>query len=261
MADLVVDVHHLMHEEDLDGILSAHAARLTPGGLLVCEFFHALPMVTGNLIDTVRHGHYSYLTLISAAENLSRHGLVVTWVHQTSLYGGSLQLTARAASSAPDVDASVANLLALERAAGLDSTEALRRFGSAGRTLAERFRRELDRRRNAGRRVAAYGAPSKAAVLLALARVDHRSLAYTVDLSPAKAGRRIPGAGVPIRPVSALLEDRPDDVVLLTWDIADEVTEQLARMASPSEWDPVLLTPLPQLRERRLLDGPWRPVT
>ena len=62
-------------------------------------------------------------------------------------------------------------------------------------------------------------------------------------------------------PWTHLLEDRPDDVVLLTWDIADEVTDQLARMASGSEWDPILLTPLPQLRERRLLDGPWRLVT
>jgi hypothetical protein len=257
-ADLVVDVHFLMHEEDLDGVLAAHAARLPPDGVLVCEFFHALPMVTGNLIDTVRHGHFVYLTLLSATENLARHGLIITWVHEVSLYGGSLQVAARTATSSPDVDPSVVELLSRERVAGLDDVEALKRFGRAGKVLASKVKAELSRRRAAGRRVAAYGAPSKAAVLLALADVDHRLLDYTVDLSPAKAGRRIPGTGVPIRAVEYLLRDRPDDVVLLTWDIADEVADQLARAAAGTGWDPTLIAPLPQLREQRLLDGRWR---
>ena len=259
-ADVVVDVHFLMHEPDLDRILAAHAARLAPDGLLVCEFFHALPMVTGNLIDTVRHGHFSYLTLISAVGNLRRHGLVITWVRETSLYGGSLQLTARAAASSPTVDRSVADLLAREHVAGLDDPNALIRFGTEGRALARRLQADLKSRRDRGRRVAAYGAPSKAAVLLALADVDEPLLQYTVDLSPAKIGHRIPGAGVPIRAVTDLLEDQPDDVVILTWDIADEVSDQLARMSTVGGWNPNLIAPLPQLRERRLFDGSWRPL-
>jgi hypothetical protein len=257
-ADLVVDVHFLMHEEDLDGVLAAHAARLPPDGVLVCEFFHALPMVTGNLIDTVRHGHFVYLTLLSATENLARHGLIVTWVHEVSLYGGSLQLAARTATSSPNVDPSVEELLSRERAAGLDDVEALKRFGTEGKVLASKVKAELSRRRAAGRRVAGYGAPSKAAVLLALADVDQRLLDYTVDLSPSKTGRRIPGTGVPIRAVEYLLRDRPDDVVLLTWDIADEVANQLARAAAGTGWDPTLVAPLPELRQRRLSGDSWR---
>ena len=217
-------------------------------------------MVTGNLIDTVRHGHFSYLTLLSAVQNLGRHGLIVTWVHEVSLYGGSLQLAARRTSSTPPVDPSVADLAVRERAAGLDGTDALLRFGEKGRALARRFRAELESRRGASRRVAAYGAPSKAAVLLALAEVDQRLLAYTVDLATAKFGRRIPGTGVPIRPVDDLLEDRPDDVVLLTWDIADEVADQLARLAEGTGWDPVLIAPLPALRRRRLSEHQWQPL-
>jgi hypothetical protein len=259
-ADLVVDVHFLMHEEDLDAALAAHASRLAAGGVLVCEFFHALPMVTGNLIDTVRHGHFSYLTLLSAIENLDRHGLIVTWVQETPLYGGSLQLAARRMSPTPGVDASVANLLVRERAAGLDGADALLRFGTQGRALARRFRAELERRHSEDRRMGAYGAPSKAAVLLALAGVDRRLLPYTVDLSPAKTGCRIPGAGVMIRPVDDLLRERPDDVVLLTWDIADEVADQLTRSASGTGWDPTLIAPLPTLRVRRLSERSWQPV-
>jgi hypothetical protein len=256
-ADLVVDVHHLMHEEDLDAILGAHASRLAPGGVLILEFFHALPMVTGNLIDTVRHGHFSYLSLLSAMKNLGRHGLTVTWVHEVSLYGGSLQLAARRTSSAPSVEPSVDDLMVRELAAGLNGTDALVRFGDQGRSLARRFRAELENRRGSGRTVAAYGAPSKAAVLLALADVDQHLLPLTVDLSPAKSGRRIPGAGVPIHPVDELLEQRPDDVVLLTWDIANEVAEQLARSAKGTGWDPTLIAPLPELRTRRLSEVSW----
>jgi hypothetical protein len=257
-ADLVVDVHFLMHEQDLDAVLRAHAARIDRGGVLVCEFFHALPMVTDNLIDTVRHGHFTYLTLLSAMENLNRHGLVVTWVQESSLYGGSLQLAARSRSSKPDISPAVADLMVRERAAGLDGTDALRAFGREGRALATRFRAELEIRRGAGRRIGGYGAPSKAAVLLALTGVDRRLLPYTVDLSPAKTGCRIPGAGVPIRAVDDLLQDRPDDVVLLTWDIADEIAEQLARSAAGTGWDPTLVAPLPRLRERRLSERNWR---
>jgi hypothetical protein len=257
-ADLVVDVHFLMHEEDLDGVLGAHASRLAPGGVLVCEFFHALPMVAGNLIDTVRHGHFTYLTLLSAVENLGRHELTVTWVREISLYGGSLQLAARRASSTPVVDPSVDDLLRRERAEGLDGREALLRFGDVGRSSARRLRSEIETRRAAGRRVAAYGAPSKAPVLLALAGVDQELLSYTVDLSPAKSGRRIPGAGIPIRAVEELFADHPDDVVVLTWDIADEVAEQLATSAADTGWDPTLIAPLPDLRERRLSERRWR---
>jgi hypothetical protein len=257
-ADLVVDVHYLMHQEDLDSVLAAHASRLAKGGVLVCEFFHALPMVTGNLIDTVRHGHYTYLTLLSAIDNLDRHGLIVTWVHESSLYGGSLQLAARRPSPKPDIAASVTDLIVREQKAGLDGTDALRAFGTEGRALARRVRAELESRRTTGRRIAGYGAPSKAAVLLALTGVDQRLLPYTVDLSPAKTGCRIPGAGVPIHAVDALLQDRPDDVLLLTWDIAEEVAEQLSRSAAGTEWDPTLLAPLPSLRERRLSERSWR---
>jgi hypothetical protein len=259
-ADLVVDVHFLMHEEDLDAALAAHAARLTPHGVLVCEFFHALPMVTGNLIDTVRHGHFVYLTLLSAIENLSRHGLTVTWVHEVSLYGGSLQLAARRPSAGTLADPAVEDLLRRERAAGLDGPDALIRFGANGRLVTRRFKAELEARLADGRRAAAYGAPSKAAVLLGLAGVDQGLLPYTVDLSPAKTGHRIPGAGVPIRAVDTLLQDRPDDVVILTWDIADEVADQLARTAAGSGWDPTLLAPLPQARRRRLTSRVWEPL-
>ena len=248
-ADLVVDVHHLMHADDLDATLAAHMLRLAPRGRLVLEFFHVLPVVEKALIDTIRHGHFIYLSVIAAVPLLARHGLTATRVKLVDVYGGSVRLTAARTDEAPAVHPSVEDVIARERAAGLDGRESLEALGAKGARTAEVFRAHLERLSLDGRRVAGYGAPSKATVLLALARVRSELLPYTVDLSPAKHGCRVPGAGVPIRPVEDLLVDRPDDVVVLTWDIGDEVATQLARLGAGSGWSPRLWAPLPALRQ------------
>ncbi|GAA4397035.1 class I SAM-dependent methyltransferase [Fodinibacter luteus] len=251
-ADLVVDVHHLMHGEDPNPVLAAHAARVAPGGRFVCEFFHVLPVVEQTLIDTIRHGHFVYLSVLAARPLLARHGLTVTRVQLVDVYGGSVRLTAARADEAPVVDPGVEEVLARERAAGLDRLETLEALGARGARAAREFRSHLELLRGEGRRVAGYGAPSKAPVLLALSGVGAGLLPYTVDLSPAKGGRRVPGAGVPIRSVQYLVDDRPEDVIVLTWDIVDEVAAQLARMSAGSGWQPRLWAPLPEPRELSL---------
>ena len=248
-ADLVVDVHHLMHDEELDPVIASHAARLAPGGRLVCEFFHVLPVVELSLIDTIRHGHFVYLSVLAAQPLLARHGLTVTRAKMVDVYGGSVRLTATRTSDEHDIHPSVEGVLARERAAGLDQLSTLEALGERGARTAREFRRHIERLRREGRRVAGYGAPSKAPVLLALSGVDAVLLPYTVDMSPAKDGCRVPGAGVPIHRVEYLLKDRPDDVIVLTWDIADEVAAQLAQMSAGSGWEPRLWAPLPELRE------------
>ena len=245
-AQLVVDVHHLMHFEDLDAVLAEHAARLAPGGRLVLEFFHVLPVVENTLIDTIRHGHFSYLSVLTARTLLERHALVVTRADLVEVYGGSVRLTSARAEEDPPVDPGVGAAVARERAAGLDGPEALVALGDRGRATARNFRTQLEQWRDAGHRVAGYGAPSKAAVLLALSGVDSALLPYTVDLSPAKHGCRLPGAGVPIRSVEDLVADRPDHVVVLTWDIADEVARQLGAAGAETGWTPALWAPLPE---------------
>jgi hypothetical protein len=255
LADLVVDVHYLMHEENLDAVIAEQASRLAAGGRLVCEFFHALPLVENTLIDTIRHGHFVYLSVLAAEPLFERNGLTLTRAVMVDVYGGSLRLTAARAVDSPRVDPSVEVVLAAERDAGLDRVETLSVFGERGVQIAAGFRSRLVRLAAEGRRVGGYGAPSKAAVLLALSGVDSRLLPYTVDLSPAKKGCRIPGAGVPIRAVEDLLVDRPDEVVILTWDIAHEVVEQLARMSAGTGWSPRLYAPLPVPRELSFPDA------
>jgi hypothetical protein len=246
-ADLVVDLHGMMHEADVDAAVAAHATRIAPGGRLVCEFYYLGALVEGSLIDTVRHGHFSYLSLVAAVRLFDRHGLVVCRAERVPMFGGSLRLTVRRAVDDSDSSAgpSVAELLEVERRAGLDDPPAVAALGRRGRAAATAFRAHLASALERGVPVAGYGAPSRAAVLLALANVDATLLPYTVDLSPAKHGCRIPGAGVPIRPVPDLIVGRPAEIMLLTWDIAAEVMAQLRDLAAGTGWKPRFWAPLP----------------
>ncbi|MGH8823079.1 MAG: class I SAM-dependent methyltransferase [Jiangellaceae bacterium] len=245
-ADLVVDLHGLMHEADLDAAVAAHADRIAPGGRLICELYYLGALVEDSLIDTIRHGHYSYLSLVAATHVFSRHGLVVCRAQRVPTFGGSLRLVVRRAQDGAEADASVRELTISERHSNLDNVVAVEALEKRGQAAATAFRALLVSAAETGTSVAGYGAPSKAAVLMALSDVDATLLRYTVDMSPAKTGCRIPGANVPIRPVEHLIVDEPAVVVVLTWDIAAEVITNLRRLAAASDWDPQFWVPLPK---------------
>ena len=248
VAELVADVHGVAHEPDLRGPLAAHVRRLVPGGRLVMEFHHLLPMVAQAQIDTVRHGHWVYLSLRALERLLPLHGLMPVRAVPVDVFGGSLRVTAARVDDHPHVDASVAEVLEAERRAGLDRLESLVTFGHVGLRTARAFARHLRDARERRRTVAGYGAPSKAPVLVAIADVGADLLPYTVDLAPAKHGCRLPGTRIPILAPDELLARQPDEVVILTWDIADEIVDQLSRASDGTSWRPELFVPLPQPR-------------
>jgi hypothetical protein len=245
-ADLVVDLHGLMHEANLDAAVAAHAARIAPGGRLICEFYYLGALVQDSLIDTIRHGHYSYLSLAAATHVFGRHGLVVCRALRVPTFGGSLRLLVRRAQDGAVADGSVHELASAERRSNLDDAGGMEALEKRGQAAVAALQALLNSAVESEMSVAGYGAPSKAAVLLALAGVDAGLLPYTVDMSPAKSGRRIPGAEVPIWPVERLIVDRPAIVVVLTWDIAVEVMTHLRGMAADTDWDPRFWVPLPK---------------
>jgi hypothetical protein len=229
-ADLVVDVHGLAHEPDLGTSLACRAERLAPGGQLLLEFHHLLPLVLECQFDTIRHGHWAYLSLGALQRLAAPLDLRVSDVRRVSLFGGSLQVTLRhhmAGGGREPVDDSVRAVLSDEVAAGVNDPIRLAEMQSTALRSAEVLHGYLVAQRSRGRLVLGYGAPSKAPVLLGVSRVGPELLPFTVDAAPGKHGRRIPGVGVPIRSVDDLRAARPDVVLILTWDIADEVISQL----------------------------------
>ncbi|MEU4197367.1 class I SAM-dependent methyltransferase [Kribbella sp. NPDC026611] len=246
-ADLVIDVHGIVHEPQYGESLKLRADRLAPGGLLVMEFHHLLPLFVGNQFDTIRHGHWAYVSLRALRNLAAHHGLTVESVRQVEMYGGSLMVMLRHTEDAQP-DPSVDVVLDDEDAAGIADEVQLGSLQEAAWHAAGALHAELIRHKVAGRTVLGYGAPSKAPVLLDLSKVTTDLLPFTVDLSPRKHGRRIPGGSmVPIRPIDELKAARPDVVLVLTWDIADEIVAQLE---ADGGWGATYLVPLPEPHER-----------
>jgi hypothetical protein len=240
-ADLVVDVHGLAHEQDLAGQLTLRAMALAPDGLLVIEHHHLLPLVEQAQFDTIRHGHWTYLSLTAVSKLAALHGLRPVRAVGEPVFGGSLRIVLAHQESEHVADSTVADVVAAEAAAGLSDGEGLKSLGNRAAKSAAALRGYLRELHERGRTVAGYGAPSKAAILLGVSQVGSDLLPYTVDASPAKHGLAIPGDRIPIEAVEVLRERRPDTVLILTWDIADEVVAQL----ETAGWGANYVVPLP----------------
>ena len=241
-AMLVVDAHALAHEEDVHGCLAERAHVLAPTGVLVLEFHHLLALVTQGQFDTVRHGHWSYLSLTAVHRLAGAHGLQVVQAIAEPVFGGSLRVVLAHRDGGHPVDGGVAKLLAAEAEAGLADGSGLSALDERARRSARALRDYLLERRRAGRLVLGYGAPSKAAVLLGLSEVGTDLLEFTVDAAPLKHHLAIPGGRIPIRPVEALRAARPAEVLVLTWDIAEEV---VSAMEAGGGWGALYVVPLP----------------
>ena len=216
LADLVVDVHGLAHEPQLAEPLHDRASHVAPGGWLVLEFHHLLPLVLEGQYDTVRHGHPVYLSLTALTPALASHGFIPLHAQPNPAYGGSLLVVAGRPDEHEQPDPSVAETMHAEHEAGLADPDRLRQLQRRAEQAATALHTWLIDARGSGRRVLGYGAPSKAAVLLCSSKVGPELLPFTADLSAAKHGRRIPGAGAtPIRSPDELLAARPDDVLVV----------------------------------------------
>jgi hypothetical protein len=250
LADVVVDNHELSHQTDLAKALAQRTALVAPGGRLVMEFFHFQALIDEGQIDNVRHGHPLLLTLGALVPALARCGFEVVDAHRVPAYGGSLFVVARRISdvvggqlpSGPSEG--VADILASEGMSGVADATRLKSLGDRMLEQAGRLRTHLLRRRESGIRVVGYGAPSKACVLLGAAGVGPELLPYTVDRSPDKVGRRIPGCNVPIESVRKLFDDRPDEVLILCWDLADEIVREGPQLQA---WGAKYWVPMPAL--------------
>ncbi len=228
-AELVVANNVLAHVPDPGGFVAGIAAVLAPEGLVSIEFPHLLCLLAGVQFDTIYHEHLSYLSLGVVERMLSAAGLRACAVERLPTHGGSLRVFAcHQAAHWPD-GPGLAEVRDAE-AAGLAAAAA----GFAARAAAVRcgLRRFLDAAAGAGRRVAAYGAAAKGATLLNACGVSAADIACVADAGTAKQGRLLPGCRVPIVAPARLRQARPDDILILPWNLADEIAADLADVAA-----------------------------
>jgi SAM-dependent methyltransferase len=243
-ADLVVGNNVYAHVPDLIGFTAGLAALVKPDGLVTLEFPHLLRLVEGRQYDTIYHEHYQYLSLLTAQRALATADLVVVDVDELTTHGGSLRVHARPAISAGEPAPSVKAVLDAESAAGLDTLDGHSGFAGAVHRIKQDLLSFLLWARSDGATVVGYGAPGKGNTLLNHCGIRTDLLAWTVDRSPYKQGRFLPGTHIPIHSPERIAQTRPDFVLVLPWNLRTEITSQLSYVR---DWGGRLVFPIPSL--------------
>ena len=242
-ADLAVANNVLAHVPDLNDFVEGLRILLAPGGVATCEFPHLLRLFLGNQFDTIYHEHFSYFSLLAVQRAFAAHALTVFDVEELPTHGGSLRVFLRHAGEASRAPgANVAKVLSDERAAGLDRVE---RYAAFQERVSETKRALLDfliRAKRAGKSIAAYGAAAKGNTLLNYCGVRGDFIDYVADRSPHKQGRYLPGTHLPIAPPERIRETRPDYLLILPWNLREEVMQQNGFIR---QWGGQFVVPIP----------------
>jgi SAM-dependent methyltransferase len=244
-ADLVLGNNVLAQVPDLNDFVEGLKVLLKPQGVLTLEFPHLLRLIERNEFDTIYHEHFSYFSMLTTGRILESHGLNVFDVEELATHGGSLRVYAcRQEDETHEVKRTVHDLIAEEKEAGLDSVEGYASFARQVKETKFALVEFLIAAARDGKTVAGYGAPGKSATLLHYCGIGKDLIAYTVDRSPYKQGRFLPGSRIPIYPPERIRDTKPDYVVILPWNLKDEITEQLHYIR---EWGGKFVVPIPEV--------------
>jgi SAM-dependent methyltransferase len=242
-ADLIVGNNVLAHVPDLNDFVAGLKLLLKPDGVLTMEFPHLLRLMQERQFDTIYHEHFSYFSLGTARRVFARHGIEIFDVEELRTHGGSLRVFGRHAGSGEGrLSPSVAGLLGVEREAGLDDAGAYAHFQEGVDEVKRDLLRFLIAAKQNGDQIVGYGAPAKGNTLLNYCGIRTDFLDYTVDRSPYKQGSCLPGSRIPVLPPETIRETRPDYVLILPWNLKDEIVAQLAFIR---EWGGKFIIPIP----------------
>ncbi len=241
-AALVIGNNVLAQVPDLHDFLAGAAILLAEDGTATFEFPHLACLLEGLQYDTIYHEHFSYFSLYSISETLKAHRLDVVDVEELPSHGGSLRIYVQHASSSGSSSEAVRSLLAREEDVGLKEMARYRRFSDDVEESKRALLSCLIELKRAGQSIAGYGAPGKGNTLLNYCAIRTDYLEYTVDRNPYKHGKYTPGTHIPIYPPDRIAETRPDVIMILPWNLAPEISQQLAYTAA---WGATLLLPIP----------------
>jgi SAM-dependent methyltransferase len=243
-ADLVAGNNVFAHVPDIRGFAAGLRALVKDSGLVTLEFPHLLRLIERRQYDTIYHEHFSYLSLLTSSRALASAGLTVVDVEELPTHGGSLRVFARPEEAAGEPSAKVKAVLDVEEAAGLHTVEGHAGFAVDVLKIKSDLLTFLIGAAAEGSTVAGYGAPGKGNTLLNHCGVRSDLLSYTVDRSPHKQGKFLPGTHIPIYAPDKLAETKPDYVLVLPWNLRAEIAQQLEYVRA---WGGRLVFPIPAL--------------
>lgn len=242
-ADLIIGNNVLAQVPDLNDFAAGIAHLLAPNGVVTLEFPHLERLMAENQFDTIYHEHFSYFSLVTIDRLIRRHGLRLIDVEEIPTHGGSLRVYLSRTDALHAVSPRVHMLLAHEREIGLERLDRYSEFSEEVHGAKRALLSLLIQLKNQGARICGYGAPGKGNTLLNYCGIGTDFLEFTVDRNPYKHGRFTPGMHIPIYPISAIDERRPDYILVLPWNLKDEIVTQMHHV---SEWGAKFLIPIPK---------------
>ncbi|HUU90143.1 MAG TPA: class I SAM-dependent methyltransferase [Phycisphaerae bacterium] len=241
-ASLLVGNNVLAHVPDLNDFVAGLKILLDPDGILTMEFPHVARLMEFNQFDTVYHEHFSYFSFRTAEQVFHRHGLTLFDVEELPTHGGSLRIWGCHAEAARPKEERVGRILAFEAERGLDGLEPYRAFGEQVKRAKRDILAFLIDARRQGRTVVGYGAPAKGNTLLNYCGIRTDLIDFTVDRSPEKQGKFLPGTHIPVYAPERIAQVKPDYVFILPWNLRDEITGQMGHVR---EWGGRFVVPIP----------------
>ena len=242
-ADLIAGNNVLAQVPDLNDFVGGFPIALKPQGVLTLEFPHLLRLIEQNQFDTIYHEHFSYFSLGAVERILAAHGMRVFDVQELWTHGGSLRIFGCRAEASHAEAPAVAALRAREIAFGLEDLQTYAAFDRHVRDTKHKLLALLIELKRAGKKIVGYGAPGKGNTLLNYCGIRTDFLDFTVDRNPYKHGRYLPGTRIPVLAPAALKHARPDCVLILPWNLKDEIMQQLAFIR---DWGGRFIVPIPE---------------
>ena len=247
-ADLIIGNNVYAHVPDINDFTRGLEIMLKPGGTVTLEFPHLMRLIEGTQFDTVYHEHFSYLSLYTVSRIFAEAGLRVCDLEELPTHGGSLRIYGCHTNDARQTTPAVETLLAEEERCGMRNLDLYSEFQARANRVKDDMLVFLVEQKRVGKRVAAYGAAAKGTTLLNYAGVKPDLLPYVCDAAPSKQGKFLPGSHIPILSTRALRECKPDIVLVLPWNIANEV---LAQHNYVHDWGARFVIAVPELRDIR----------
>jgi len=244
-ADLIIGNNVYAHVPDINDFTAGLKTALKPGGTITLEFPHLMRLIEQTQFDTVYHEHYSYFSLYTVNRIFEAAGLRVFHVEELTTHGGSLRVYGCHIDDPRPKTTAVQALLNEEERQGLRKLSTYRNFQRRADLLKDNLLLFLIEKKHTGKKVAAYGAAAKGNTLLNYAGIKPDLLPYVCDAAPSKQGKFLPGSHIPILPPSVMRERQPDVVLILPWNIADEVIQQ---HGYAREWGGAFMAAVPEMR-------------
>jgi len=243
-ADLLLGNNVLAHVPDINDFVHGMKIALKPHGVITMEFPHLLRLMEENQFDTIYHEHFSYLSFLTVEKIFAKHGLTLFDVESLSTHGGSLRIYARhQEDTSKPISERVKELKKRELDYGLNNIATYQSYQSKVSHTKNSLLKFLTDAKRAGKSVVAYGAPAKGNTLLNFCGIKQDLIAYTVDRSPHKQGKFLPGSHLPIQHPDKISQTKPDYLLILPWNLKDEIMQQ---MSSIRTWGGKFVIPIPQ---------------